>query len=45
MNKSAEFQHVDLTKVVIIEKTGRWKGNWKGIDERVNIVFLRYWLT
>ena len=33
MNSSAGFQHVDLTKVVIINRTSRWKGNLKRIDE------------
>ena len=33
MNRSTGFQHADLIKVVIIKRTGRWKGNRKGIDE------------
>ena len=31
--KNAGFQHVDLTKVVIINRNDRWKGSWKGIVE------------
>ena len=33
MNRSAGFQHVELTKVVNIEKNWGIKGNRKGIDE------------
>ena len=33
INRSAGFQNADLTKVVIGNGTGRWKGNRKGIDE------------
>ena len=33
MSRSAGFQHVDLTKKSLANRTGRWKGNWKGIHE------------
>ena len=33
MNRSAGFQHVDFTKVVIIEQNWKMKGNRKGIHE------------
>ena len=33
INSSAGFQNVDSTRAVILERTGRWKGKPKGVDE------------
>ena len=33
ISRSAGFQHGDLTKKSLENRTGGWNWNWKGIDE------------